>query len=77
MSFTDESGAFKFPGLAPGDYYVAAWEGVELGLVQSAEFLNHFPSDASAITLAEGGQESKDLKPVPAEKIAIEIANLQ
>lgn len=77
LSFTDESGAFKFPGLAPGDYYVAAWEGVELGLVQSAEFLNHFPSDASAITLAEGGQESKDLKPVPAEKIAIEIANLQ
>ena len=75
-AFTDQSGAFKFQGLAPGDYYVAAWEDLDSGLAQSADFLSHFTSDASAITLAEGGQESKDLKPVPADKVAVEIAKL-
>ena len=65
---TDQNGGFQFKGLAPGDYYVAAWEDLELGLVQSADFLNHFTSEASAITLAEGGQESRDLKPVPPTK---------
>ena len=75
-SVTDQSGAFKFQGLAPGDYYVAAWEELDPGLAQSADFLSHFTSDASAITLSEGGQESRDLKPVPADKVALEIAKL-
>ena len=74
---TDQNGGFKFQGLAPGDYYVAAWEDVDPGLLQSADFLNHFTSEASAITLAEGGHESRDLKPVPADKVAVEIAKLQ
>jgi protocatechuate 3,4-dioxygenase beta subunit len=72
--FTDQNGAFKFQNLAPGDYYVAAWEE---GVAQNADFLSHFTSDASAITLAEGGQESRDLKPVAAVKVAAEIAKLQ
>ena len=42
----------------------------------SADFLSHFTSDASAIKLAEGGHESRDLKPVPSDKIAVEIAKL-
>jgi len=77
LSFADQSGAFKFQSLAPGDYYLASWEDLDPGLAQSAEFLNHFTSDASAITLAEGGQESRDLKPVAADKVAAEIAKLQ
>jgi hypothetical protein len=76
-ALTDQNGGFKFQGLAPGDYYVAAWEDVDQGLLQGADFLNHFTSDASAITLAEGGQESRDLKPVGADKVAAEIAKLQ
>jgi len=76
LGFTDENGAFKYRGLAPGDYYVATWEELDPGLAQSAEFLSHFTSEASAITLAEGGQESCDLKPVPGDKIAVEIAKL-
>ena len=75
-SFTDQNGGFRFQGLAPGDYYVAAWEDVDAGLLQSADFLSHFTSDAGAIALAEGGQDSKNLKPVPADKIALEIAKL-
>jgi len=73
---TDQNGGFQFKGLAPGDYYVAAWEELEPGLATSADFLGHFTSDASAIKLAEGGHESPNLKPVPSDKIAVEIAKL-
>ncbi len=76
LGLTDQSGAFKFQSLAPGDYYVAAWEDLDPGLAQSADFLSHFTGEASAINLAEGGQESRDLKPVPTDKVALEIAKL-
>lgn len=75
-ALTDQSGAFKFQSLAPGDYYVAAWDDLDPGLAQSADFLSHFTSEASSITLAEGGQESRDLKPLPADRVAAEIAKL-
>lgn len=76
QAFTDQNGGFEFKGLAPGDYYVAAWEELESGLATSTDFLTHFTSDASAIKLAEGAHESRDLKPVPSDKIAVEIAKL-
>ena len=74
--FTDQAGGFKIQSLAPGEYYVAAFEDLESGLVQSPDFLGRFTSDASAVTLAEGSHESRDLKVVPSDKIAIEIAKL-
>jgi protocatechuate 3,4-dioxygenase beta subunit len=76
-AMTDQSGAFKFAGLAPGDYYVASWEDLYEDFAKIAEVLSHFTSEASAITLSEGGQESRDLKPVPADKVAAEVAKLQ
>jgi protocatechuate 3,4-dioxygenase beta subunit len=75
-AFTDQNGGFLFKGLAPGDYDVAAWEDLDPGLAQSADFLSRFTNDASAVTLAEGATVSKDLKPVPPDKIALEIAKL-
>jgi len=74
---TDQNGGFQFKGLAPGDYYIAAWEDVELGLFQSSEFLSHFTSEASSVTLSENGHETRDVKIVPADKVAAEIAKLQ
>jgi protocatechuate 3,4-dioxygenase beta subunit len=76
-AMTDQNGAFQFKGLAPGDYYVAAWEDLEPGLVQSADFLSHFTSEASAVTLSESSHETRDVKIVPADKVAAEIAKLQ
>lgn len=74
---TDQNGGFQFKGLAPGDYYIAAWEDVELALFQSSEFLSHFTSEASSVTLSENGHETRDVKIVPADKVAAEIAKLQ
>jgi hypothetical protein len=76
QSFTNPNGVFRFQSRAPGDYYIAAWEELEPGLAQSADFLSRFTSEAAAVTLAEGGQESRDLKTVPADKVALEIAKL-
>jgi len=73
---TDQNGGFRFQNLAPGEYFVAAWDELEPGLAQSADFLNHFTSEASALKLSEGGHENTNLKPVPADKIAVEIAKL-
>jgi protocatechuate 3,4-dioxygenase beta subunit len=75
-AFTDQGGGFRFSGLAPGEYYVAAWEDLDPGLAQSADFLGHFTSEASAVKLSEGGQWSADLKPVPSGKILVEMAKL-
>ena len=72
-ALADQNGGFQFRGIAPGDYYLAAWEDLDAGFALSPDFLNRFTSEASAITLAEGGQESRDLKPVPADKVAAEM----
>jgi protocatechuate 3,4-dioxygenase beta subunit len=76
LGFTDQNGGFRFQGLAPGDYYVAAWEDLEPGLAQSPDFMSHFTSEASAVKLTEGAHESRDLKLVPADKLLAEIAKL-
>jgi protocatechuate 3,4-dioxygenase beta subunit len=76
LFFADQKGGFKFQSLAPGEYYVAAWEELEPGLAQSADFLGRFTSDASAIKLTASGQETRDLKLVPRDKLLLEIAKL-
>jgi hypothetical protein len=73
---TDQNGGFKFTSLAPGDYFVAAWEELDTGLAQSPDFLKNFTGDGSAIKLAEGGHESVDAKLVERSKIATEIAKI-
>jgi hypothetical protein len=76
-SITDQNGGFQFKGLAPGDYYIAAWEDVDIGLMQSTDFLNHFTSEAASVTLSESGHENREVKIVPADKVAAEVAKLQ
>ncbi len=76
MTTTDQNGAFRFPSLAPGDYYVAAWDDLDQGLAQFGEFLAHFNGDASAIKVGESGQVSVDPKLIGRERTAAEIAKL-
>jgi hypothetical protein len=73
---TDQNGGYKFQGLAPGDYFIAAWEELEPGLATSADFLANFNGDASALKLSESAHESRDLKPVASDKIAVQMAKL-
>lgn len=73
---TDQEGGFKFTSLAPGEYYVAAWKELESGLADSPEFLARFDGDASLVKLEESGRATVEVKVIPPERIAAEIARL-
>jgi hypothetical protein len=73
---TDPNGAFRFTGLPPGEYRLAAWEDAEPGLLQNREFLALFAGDSEEIDLSEGAQAAQDLKMIPAAEILREAAKL-
>ena len=74
---TDQNGGFKISGLAPGDYYIAAWDDLpEQGLDQNPGFLARFAGDQTAVKLPESGHTSVDVKPIPRDRIVAEAAKL-
>lgn len=66
---TDQSGSFKFPSLAPGIYYAAAWEEIDGGLAQARDFVNLETSDAVKLEVGEGSHISAQIHIVPVAKI--------
>jgi hypothetical protein len=60
LSITDTSGGFKFMGLAPGDYRVAAFERFDASIGIAAEFLSKFESKAAKVKLSENSHETAD-----------------
>ncbi len=74
---TDQNGSFSVGNLAPGDYFVAAWEEIDSGLAQAPEFLGHFTSQATAVTLNESSQSNADVKMIPKDATAKEASVLQ
>jgi hypothetical protein len=74
---TDQNGNFEIPDLGPGDFFVAAWEDIDPGLVEYPEFLARFQNEAGAVTLEEGARANADLKLIPRERIASEAVKLQ
>jgi hypothetical protein len=74
---TDQNGTFRLSGLAPGDYYVAAWEEIdEPRLVSHPQFLARFNGEASAITLAESEHASANATLISSERILAAVARL-
>lgn len=74
---TDQNGNFKVSGLAPGDYYVAAWDDIpEAGLAQNPDFLAHFAGDDTAVKLAESAHQNASVKLVTRERIVAEAAKI-
>jgi protocatechuate 3,4-dioxygenase beta subunit len=72
---TDQKGSFKLTGLAPGEYYVAAWDYIPVeGLTQNPDFLARFAGSQTAVKLGESGHQSADTKLIPRERIVTEAA---
>jgi Carboxypeptidase regulatory-like domain len=65
---SDPEGRFELAGLAPGRYYLAAWEQIRPDLIQNVGFLTGFASDASNVTLEEGVHQTIDPAPISREK---------
>jgi len=74
---TDQNGSFKISGLAPGDYYVAAWDDIpEAGLAQNPDFLAQFSTDDTAVKLAESAHQNASVKFVARERIVAGAAKI-
>jgi hypothetical protein len=73
---TDQNGNFQILDLGPGDYFAAAWEDIDSGLLEYPEFLAQFQNEAAAVTLEDGGRASADLKLIPSKRVASEAAKL-
>jgi protocatechuate 3,4-dioxygenase beta subunit len=76
QSATDQNGDFRIAGLAPGDYYLAAWEDIEADLTYDLDFLQRFTSQATAVTLEEGAHQTAQPKLISREDAAAEAAKL-
>lgn len=61
-AMTDTMGHFSIKGIAPGEYKLFAWEQVEDGAYQDAEFLKPYENQGQAVTIREGSRENAQLK---------------
>lgn len=74
---TDQNGTYKITDLAPGDYYVAAWDDIpEAGLNEYPGFLTRFQSDDIAVKLPENGHVTADAKLISRERIVAAAARM-
>ena len=63
---TDQNGRYQLQGLRPGSYHIYAFEHIEPGAYEDEEWLKGFASQSQSLRVAEGAQETLDLKPIPA-----------
>ena len=73
---TDASGRFTFKDLPPGQYKVFAWEDVESGAWVDPDFIKPVEDKGASVTLSESGQETVQVKLIPAD-VAPEKQNRQ
>jgi hypothetical protein len=59
---SDQSGAFRFTGVAPGDYLLFALEDHERGAEYDPKYVEQFSSSAEKLSMREAATETKALK---------------
>jgi hypothetical protein len=64
---TDQNGHFVIQGVAPGDYKIYAWEFIEEGACQDAEFMKQHESDGQSVSIKEKAHQGVQLQVIPAE----------
>jgi hypothetical protein len=70
-------GAFKIPGLAPGEYRVLAWEQVDGGLQHDPELRKKFEAQAAKVKLDVNSHENIELKVIPRAEMEVEAAKIR
>jgi hypothetical protein len=61
---TDQFGAFTIAGVAPGEYKVYAWDEIETGAYQNAEWLKQYELKGRAIVAKQDGHETMALRAI-------------
>jgi protocatechuate 3,4-dioxygenase beta subunit len=73
---TDAMGSFRFGRLRPGEYRIAAWEEIEPGMSNIAEFHSSFDSSATAVKVSAGSHQTLQPALISREKIRAATARL-
>uniref|UniRef100_UPI0015D77E11 hypothetical protein n=1 Tax=Nevskia soli TaxID=418856 RepID=UPI0015D77E11 len=58
----DQYGHYKITGVTPGSYSLFAFQNVERGIWEDPDYLKNIEKQGVAVSLAEGDQQSNDLK---------------
>ena len=58
---TGSDGKFRFQEIPPGDYKLFAWEDIETGAWENAEFMRPYESRGRAVRVSENGKEEVQL----------------
>jgi protocatechuate 3,4-dioxygenase beta subunit len=61
---TDQNGAFTIAGVAPGEYKIYAWDEIETGAYQNAEWLKQYELKGRAIVAKQDGHETMSLRAI-------------
>ncbi len=61
---SDQNGKFRLQGLAPGEYHLIAFEGVESAEAMDPDFFKEYESKAETVKLAESAAETRAVKAV-------------
>ena len=72
---SDQNGQFQIGGLVAGSYKIFAWEQLESGAEEDAEFRRPFESKAKSVSLSENGRETVKVKAIPLEDVAKALSN--
>jgi 5-hydroxyisourate hydrolase-like protein (transthyretin family) len=64
---SDALGRFKIQGIPPGDYKAFAWEDIESGAWQDADFMRQFEDRGRSVRTGEGGQSNIELRVIPTQ----------
>ena len=68
VATSDANGRFRFRGLPPGSYEVFAWEDVEPGAWQDADFMRTRGGLGRSLRVDDGARLSMDVTLIPAER---------
>jgi hypothetical protein len=65
VAYTGNSGRFTIEGITPGDYKLFAWEDVEGGAWEDADFIRNYEDRGRLIHINEGSDENVQLTVIP------------
>ena len=64
-TLSDIGGRFSLRGIAPGDYKLFAWQGIDKGAYQDPDFLQPFENQGESISIHENGNQNVQVKLIP------------
>jgi hypothetical protein len=73
---TGATGQFRFTGLAPGEYKIAAWDDLAANRVFDPAFRVYFEGRAATAKLAESTRATVEVKLIPVEDIDAALARI-